>query len=291
MSCPPVGVGQGDALEDVLNANVGRDYTVNRGDSPASIAKKFGVTLDQLLNANPQKSTTYVKGVRTWTDLSINEGLSLPKAGVRLGYVAGVGDYATDTVRALRGLDPCDRENVALVCAAQRMIGLEPDGKWGNDSYIAALQYDPEASPPCSPRPAWWPRGRSACGAANPVVTQAARDLAELEAMKRAREGSGVMSGVRFNGSFIPGLGLGQDAAPPPAAPPVGLTPEQAAAQAAGAAAEASGKAAMAARHTWGGWWHHLSTIEKVGVVGGPVVVVGTGVFLATRGKKKSRRR
>ena len=57
MSCPPVGVGQ-DALEDVLNANAGRDYTVIRGDSPASIARKFGVSLDQLLNANPQKATT-----------------------------------------------------------------------------------------------------------------------------------------------------------------------------------------------------------------------------------------
>ena len=87
MSCPPVGVGQ-DALEDVLNANAGRDYTVIRGDSPASIARKFGVSLDQLLNANPQKATTVVRGVRTWTSLSINEGLSLPKAGVRLGYVA-----------------------------------------------------------------------------------------------------------------------------------------------------------------------------------------------------------
>ncbi len=91
MSCPPVGVGQ-DALEDVLNANAGRDYTVIRGDSPASIARKFGVSLDQLLNANPQKATTVVRGVRTWTSLSINEGLSLPKAGVRLGYVAQASD-------------------------------------------------------------------------------------------------------------------------------------------------------------------------------------------------------
>ena len=45
MSAAPIGVGQ-DALEDVLNANAGRDYTVVRGDSPASIAKKFGVSLD-----------------------------------------------------------------------------------------------------------------------------------------------------------------------------------------------------------------------------------------------------
>src|SRR5208337_844522 len=113
------GAGVGDALLDALNLATSRDYTVNRGDSPASIAKKFGVSLDQLLNANPQKATTVVRGVRTWTDLSINEGLNLPKAGVRVGYVAGVGDYVTDTVRAVSGFDPCARENVRRVCAAQ----------------------------------------------------------------------------------------------------------------------------------------------------------------------------
>ena len=80
-----------DPLEAALNLVSSRDYTVSRNDSPASIARKFGVSMDQLLNANPQKATTYVKGVRTWTDLSINEGLNMPKAGVRLGYVAGVG--------------------------------------------------------------------------------------------------------------------------------------------------------------------------------------------------------
>src|SRR5271166_6547491 len=85
------GAGVGDALLDALNMASSRDYTVSRNDSPASIAKKFGVSLDQLLNANPQKATTVVRGVRTWTDLSINEGLNLPKAGVRVGYVAGVG--------------------------------------------------------------------------------------------------------------------------------------------------------------------------------------------------------
>src|SRR5208337_4137768 len=90
------GAGVGDALLDALNMASSRDYTVSRNDSPASIAKKFGVSLDQLLNANPQKATTVVRGVRTWTDLSINEGLNLPKAGVRVGYVAGVGQAAGD---------------------------------------------------------------------------------------------------------------------------------------------------------------------------------------------------
>jgi hypothetical protein len=434
MSAAPIGVGQ-DALEDVLNANAGRDYTVVRGDSPASIAKKFGVSLDQLLNANPQKATTVVKGVRTWTDLSINEGLNLPKAGVRLGYVtgvgdgtadvqwiqralnkigeyaqadvdlpppwptvaedgvmsdptkisievyrkvrglgagnlrnalaadihaaafgeeygsygaawypewlkaavkrgtriwfknqgstdaqadalmakiesdgkwpwlnapkgtvngAGVGDYATDTVRAVSGFDPCARENVRRVCAAQAAMGFRPDGKWGEDTYIAALGFNPQAPPPCQPRPAWWPpAGYGACAPTpNQVLVDAKKALAEL---KRLREGSGAMSGIRLNGAPIAGLGLGQDpAAPPAAAPPVVPDPV-AQAQAAGAAADASGKAAMAARHTWAGWWHHLSTPAKIGVAAVPVVAVGTGVYLAThkkkgRGKRRSRR-
>jgi len=103
------------------------------------------------------------------------------------------------------------------------------------------------------------------------------------------------MSGIRLNGAPIAGLGLGQDpAAPPAAAPPVVPDPV-AQAQAAGAAADASGKAAMAARHTWAGWWHHLSTPAKIGVAAVPVVAVGTGVYLAThkkkgRGKRRSRR-
>ena len=288
------GVGQ-DALQDALNMANSRDYTVSRGDSPTSIAKKFGVSLDQLLNANPQKATTVVKGVRTWTDLSINEGLNLPKAGVRLGYVAGtVGDYATDTVRAVSGFDPCARENVRRVCAAQAAMGFRPDGKWGEDTYIAALGFNPQAPPPCQPRPAWWPpAGYGACAPTpNQVLVDAKKALAEL---KRLREGSGAMSGIRLNGAPIAGLGLGQDpAAPPAAAPPVVPDPV-AQAQAAGAAADASGKAAMAARHTWAGWWHHLSTPAKIGVAAVPVVAVGTGVYLAThkkkgRGKRRSRR-
>jgi hypothetical protein len=432
------GVGQ-DALENALNLVSSRDYTVTRGDSPASIAKKFGVSMDQLLNANPQKSTTVVRGVRTWTDLSINEGLNLPKAGVRVGYVAGVGqagtadvqwvqralnklgeyaqadtdipppwprvdedgvtgdptkisidvyrkvrglgtgpltaseswklrdalaadlhaaafgeqyssyggawypdwlkaamkralriflknqgstdaqadvivakveseqkwpwlkapagtvngagvgDYAVDAVRAASAVDPCARENVRHVCAAQAAMGFRPDGKWGTDTYIAALGFDPQARPGCSPRPAWWPPpGYGACAPQmNEVLVEARKDLAQMEAWKRAREGNGTMSGIRLNGSPIAGHGLGQDpsAAPPPAAPPVGLTPEQAGAQAAGAAADASSKKVIAGHH------HHLSMPVKIGIGVGAAAVAAGVVYACTRGKKKGRRR
>lgn len=206
----------------------------------------------------------------------------------------GVGDYATDTVRAVSGFDPCARENVRRVCAAQSAMGFRPDGKWGEDSYIAALMYDPQARPGCSPRPAWWPpAGQGACApTVNEVLVETKKALAELEAWKRAREGSGTMSGIRLNGRPIAGLGLGQDPAPqgtPTAAPPVvdqtqspitfgGQTLEQA-------------KAMDAASHTWSGWWHGLSTVKKVGVAAVPVAVVGTGIFLATRKKGRGKRR
>ena len=198
----------------------------------------------------------------------------------------GVGNYAVDTVRAVSAVDPCAPQNIDRVCAAQWVLGIEPDGKWGTDTYIAALGWDPQARPGCSPRPAWWPRG-SACTPSSPM-TEASRALAEME---RMREGSGTMSGIRLNGALIPGHGLGQDATPPPAAPPVGVPDPAAASAAAGAAADASGKAALAAQHTWAGWWHALSTPAKVGIVAAPVAVVGTGIFLATRGKKKGRRK
>ena len=278
-----------DALENALSLVSSRDYTVTRNDSPASIAKKFGVSMDQLLNANPQKPTTVVRGVRTWTDLSINEGLNLPKAGVWVGYVAGVGDYAVDAVRAASAVDPCARENVRHVCAAQAAMGFRPDGKWGTDTYIAALGFDPQARPGCSPRPAWWPPpGYGACAPQmNEVLVEARKDLAQMEAWKRAREGNGTMSGIRLNGSPIAGLGLGQDpsAAPPPAAPPVGLTPEQAGAQAAGAAADASSKKVIAGHH------HHLSMPVKVGIGVGAAAVAAGVVYACTRGKKKRSRR
>ncbi len=276
MSAVPFGVGQ-DALEDVLNANAGRDYTVTRGDSPASIAKKFGVTLDQLLNANPQKATTYVKGVRTWTDLSINEGLNMPKAGVRVGYVTGVGDDAA-AVAALSGKDPCARENVHLVCATQQALGFPPDGKWGTDTSIAAQAFDPNAPAGCNPRPLWWaPPGRSNCSR---EIIEASKAIEELNAWKRAREGSGTMSGIRFNGAPISGLGLGQDPAPqgtPTAAPPV--------------VPATTTDTSATAPHTWSAWWHHLSTPAKVGVAALPVAAVAGGVYLATRKKGRGKRR
>jgi hypothetical protein len=104
-----------------------------------------------------------------------------------------------------------------------------------------------------------------------------------------------MLNGIRLNGSYIPGHGLGQDpsAAPPgagppgaaPPAPPVGLTPEQAGAQAAGAAADASSKSVIAGHH------HKLSTPIKIGIGVGSAAVVAGVVYACTRGKKKGCRK
>ena len=79
------GVGQ-DPMLDLVNT---RDYTVQYNDSPASIAKQFGITLSDLLAANPQKPTKVVAGVQTFRELMIGETLSIPTVG--LSGVNGVG--------------------------------------------------------------------------------------------------------------------------------------------------------------------------------------------------------
>lgn len=67
-------------------------------------------------------------------------------------------------------VDPCDPANVASVCATQRALGVTADGKWGTDSATAARRSDPNAPPPCSPRPSWWkPAGQSNCAGAATV--------------------------------------------------------------------------------------------------------------------------
>jgi hypothetical protein len=73
-----VGVSQ-DPMADLVNT---RDYLVQYSDSPASIAKKFGIAMSTLLAANPQKPTTVTAGVRTFRDLRIGEILNIPSVGL-----------------------------------------------------------------------------------------------------------------------------------------------------------------------------------------------------------------
>ena len=66
-------------------------YTVQYGDSPAIIARRFGVSTSALIGANPQKPTTVVAGYQTWRDLRTGETLRVPVAGF-------VGDALSDLI-------------------------------------------------------------------------------------------------------------------------------------------------------------------------------------------------
>ena len=231
------GVGQ-DPMLDLVNT---RDYVVGYNDSPASIAKKFGLALSSLLAANPQKPTKVVAGVTTFRELLVGETLNVPTVGLSgpdatgvgfnffkaallpwgaisetekafrhhgaarrvgrprsdqtwerwrqvhpgtpysdyqnwwnqyggpsggtIGDAAGVGDVVSDTLAALSQVDPCSQTYVGMVCSAQSVLGLTPDGKWGSGSAGAAKARGLSAPPGCSPRPSWWaPVGQSNCG-------------------------------------------------------------------------------------------------------------------------------
>jgi len=60
------------------------DYKVRHGDSPAAIARRYGVSVTSLVGANPQKHTTVVAGQQTWRSLHIGEVVRVPSARVGL---------------------------------------------------------------------------------------------------------------------------------------------------------------------------------------------------------------
>jgi hypothetical protein len=131
-------------------------YKIQPGDSPALIARAFGVPFDKLIAANPHKPTTVVAGRRTWSGVIPGEKVRVP---------VGVGDAVADAINALVAAGgPCLQANVSLVCNAQRALGVTVDGKWGSGSSTAARARVSSAPAACSPRPAWWaPVGQSNC--------------------------------------------------------------------------------------------------------------------------------
>lgn len=55
-----------------------RHYTVQQGDSPHSIARRFGIRVHQLIAANPHKPVVNVVGQQTWSALYPGERLRVP---------------------------------------------------------------------------------------------------------------------------------------------------------------------------------------------------------------------
>jgi len=116
-------------------------YQVQYNDSPARIARKFGVSTQSLLNANPQKPTTVVASVPTWRSITVGETVNVPVGGI-------VGAPSTadkiGIIELLMGAGgPCLQKNVGLVCAAQTILGVSHDGKWGSGTSTEARKFVP----------------------------------------------------------------------------------------------------------------------------------------------------
>lgn len=71
---------------------------------------------------------------------------------------------APAAVLMLGTINPCDKANVLVVCAAQKALGVTVDGKYGTTTSAAARKVFPSAPFACDPRPSWWaPVGQSNC--------------------------------------------------------------------------------------------------------------------------------
>lgn len=158
---------------------------VRNGDSPASIARRHGVSVGALMGANAHKAQVVRGGRRTWQSLGVGEQLNIP---------VGVGDGSA-AAAAIAGLisagGPCLQKNAGFVCAIQAALGLTVDGKYGNDTANAAKRIVPGAPAGCSPAPLWWgKKGDNKCVGASipsfpsaPIVTPVIPGLPSLPSL------------------------------------------------------------------------------------------------------------
>lgn len=79
-------------------------YQVQHGDSPARIARKYGVSTGSLLAANPKKQTHAVAGTMTWRSLAIGETVNVPARHGLHGGEFGLG-YTDAVLNAAKTLD------------------------------------------------------------------------------------------------------------------------------------------------------------------------------------------
>jgi hypothetical protein len=106
-------------------------YQVRSGDSPAKIARRFGVPLNALVNANRHKPTTNVNGVHTWRSLRAGEAVHVPAGGF-IGFV-GVTPAAPGAPHGQirKGSSGPD------VALWQSIIGVTADGIFGSGTDAA----------------------------------------------------------------------------------------------------------------------------------------------------------
>jgi hypothetical protein len=124
-------------------------------------------------------------------------------------------DVSTSAQLAL--VDPCVQENADLVCAFQKSIGHEPDGKYGTDTAHVLAALVPSAPTGCHPRPAWWAaHGQSNCRSAVATATNAiefpvtpSTPLTEVQQRNLYSQTQGI-------DQFDPMHGVGAPPEPPP---------------------------------------------------------------------------
>lgn len=111
-------------------------YKVQQGDSPARIARRFGIPMTTLIGANPHKPTTVVANQRTWRSLRAGEAVNVPGVGVgdgNLGYTPGSITGPHSTIR--RGSKGND------VATWQSFLGVTADGVFGAQTEAATRSF------------------------------------------------------------------------------------------------------------------------------------------------------
>jgi hypothetical protein len=122
-------------------------YEVQHGDSPAIIARKYGVSVGSLLAANPKKPAHAVAGTMTWKSLAIGETLNVPRrhglhGEIGLGYTDAVVNAAKvlDNQLACHGCCGSDNPSSLLSNAVKgfKQAILSNPSDWGSPGAFAA---------------------------------------------------------------------------------------------------------------------------------------------------------
>jgi LysM repeat protein len=181
------------SIAPAASSGSGSTYTVRQGDTGEKIAAAYTGDKNrwrELLTVNPNlKDPKY--GIALYPNKTINIPASWGGGGGAAPTVAPTYVPTSTPVVAppvssvpaaaqiLVSINPCLQSNVEIVRAVQTALGLNPDGKYGNDTSSAVRRLVPNAPPACAVQP-WWgakgvpaPPGPPAPPQAIPVIVAA----------------------------------------------------------------------------------------------------------------------
>lgn len=95
---------------------------------------------------------------------------SLPSIPQITPVTTAVAASVPAALAALASIDPCYSGNVSMVCAAQSVLGVTVDGKYGADTAAALRKYVPNAPAGCATQSWWAAKGKSNCGVVMPSL-------------------------------------------------------------------------------------------------------------------------